>query len=196
MLTKLKQQVQSWLSSTASLFHRLGFTPNHVTVLGLVLSFLSAVAYWQWTWHPLLLILAPVLMLVSGLFDALDGVIARIYGEATKFGGFFDSLLDRYADSVILYGIILGGLTNPIWGLAALVGSQLVSYARARSEAAGVKMESVGLAERAERIVIIVFASFVSYFWVDALNYGVLILAVLANITVVQRAVYFYKATK
>ncbi|MFA5364468.1 MAG: archaetidylinositol phosphate synthase [Candidatus Bathyarchaeia archaeon] len=196
MLTKLKQRVQSWLASTAGLFHRLGFTPNHVTVLGLVLSFLSAAAYWQWSSNPLLLIVAPVLMLVSGFFDALDGVIARIYGEATKFGGFFDSLLDRYADSVILCGIILGGLTNPILGLAALVGSQLVSYARARAEAAGVKMESVGLAERAERIVLIVFVSFVSYFWVDALNYGVLILAVLTNITVVQRAVYFYKATK
>ena len=88
-------------------------------------------------------------MLISGLFDALDGAIARIYGEATKFGGFFDSVLDRYADAVVLSGIIVGGLTNLIWGLAALFGSLLVSYARARAEAAGVKMESVGLAERA-----------------------------------------------
>jgi len=134
------------------------------------------------------------LLLISGLFDALDGVIARIYGEATKFGGFFDSLLDRYADAIVLCGIILGGLTNLTWGLAALMGSLLVSYARARAEAAGVKMESVGIAERAERIVLVVFASFLSYFWIDALNWSILFLAIITNLTVVQRVIYFQKA--
>ena len=79
-------------------------------------------------------------MLTSGLFDALDGAIARTYGEVTKFGGFFDSLLDRYADAVVLCGIMLGGLTELYWGLAALIGSLLVSYSRARAEAAGIKM--------------------------------------------------------
>lgn len=196
MLTKLKQRAQSWLTSEAALLHRLGLTPNHVSILGLVLALLSAVTYWQWPLHPLLLILAPLLMLASGLLDALDGAIARIYGEATKFGGFFDSLLDRYADAVILCGIILGGLTEMSWGIAALMGSLLVSYARARAEAAGVKMESVGLAERAERIVIIALASFISYVWLDALNWSILLLAILTNLTVVQRAIYFRKAAQ
>lgn len=196
MLTKLKQRAQSWLTSEAALLHRLGLTPNHVSILGLLLALLSAVTYWQWQFHPLLLILAPLLMLASGLLDALDGAIARIYGEATKFGGFFDSLLDRYADAVILCGIILGGLTELHWGLAALLGSLLVSYARARAEAAGVKMESVGLAERAERIVIIALASFISYVWLDALNWSILLLVILTNLTVVQRAIYFRKAAQ
>jgi len=196
VLTKIKQRVQSWLTSEAALLHRLGLTPNHVSILGLVLALLSAVTYWQWPLHPLLLILAPLLMLASGLLDALDGAIARIYGEATKFGGFFDSLLDRYADAVILCGIILGGLTEMSWGIAALMGSLLVSYARARAEAAGVKMESVGLAERAERIVIIALASFISYVWLDALNWSILLLAILTNLTVVQRAIYFRKAAQ
>lgn len=195
MLTKLKQRAQSWLTSEATILHRLGLTPNHVSILGLFLAFFSALTYWQWRFHPLLLILAPLLMLASGLLDALDGAIARIYGESTKFGGFFDSLLDRYADSVILCGIILGGLTEVSWGLAALIGSLLVSYARARAEAAGVKMESVGLAERAERIVIIALASFLSYLWLDALNWSILFLAILTNFTVIQRAIYFRKAT-
>jgi len=164
-----------------------------VSILGLLLAFLSAVTYWQWHFHPVLLILAPLLMLASGLLDALDGAIARIYGETTKFGGFFDSLLDRYADAVILCGIILGGLTEVSWGLSALMGSLLVSYVRARAEAAGVKMESVGLAERAERIVILAFASFLSYLWLDALNWSIILLAILTNLTVVQRAIYFRK---
>jgi len=196
MLTKLKQRAQSWLTSEAAMLNKLGLTPNHVSILGLILALLSAITYWQWKIHPFLLILAPLLMLVSGLFDALDGTIARIYGEATKFGGFFDSLLDRYADAVIICGIILGGLTETTWGLAALMGSMLVSYARARAEAAGVKMESVGLAERAERIVILSIASFLSYVWLDALNWGILFLAIITNLTVVQRAIYFRKASQ
>ena len=76
-------------------------------------------------------------MLISGLFDALDGALARIYGNETKFGGFFDSILDRFSDAAILCGITLGGLTELHWGFFALVGSLLVSYARARAEAAG-----------------------------------------------------------
>ena len=135
-------------------------------------------------------------MLASGLLDALDGALARQYGETTKFGGFFDSLLDRYADSIILCGIILGELTEVSWGLAAIIGSLLVSYARSRAEAAGVKMESVGLFERAERIVLLALVSFISYVWLDALCWGVLLLAVLTNLTVIQRALYFRKASQ
>ena len=196
MLTKLKQQVQTWLTSTATLFHNLGLTPNHVSVLGLIFAGFAALAYSQWRLNHVLLIVAPALMLISGLFDALDGVIARVYGEATTFGGFFDSLLDRYADAVVLCGIMLGGLTHFAWGLAALMGSLMVSYARARAEAAGVKMESVGLAERAERIVILAMVSFLSYVWLDALDWGILLLAVLTNLTVVQRVLYFRKASQ
>jgi len=184
------------LTSAAKSIHNLGLTPNHVSLLGIIFAVLSALTYWQWKLHSLLLILAPLLMLASGLLDALDGALARLCGEATNFGGFFDSLLDRYADAVIICGIILGGLTDVTWGLAALIGSLLVSYARARAEAAGVKMESVGLAERAERLVLLALASFLSFVWIDALGWGVLVLAILTNLTVVQRAIYFRKASQ
>ena len=184
------------MTSVAESLHNLGLTPNHVSILGIVLAVFSAIAYWQWKLDSLLLILAPLLMLASGLLDALDGALARQYGETTKFGGFFDSLLDRYADSIILGGIILGELTELSWGLAALIGSLLVSYARSRAEAAGVKMESVGLFERAERIVLLALVSFISYVWLDALGWGVLLLAVLTNLTVIQRTVYFRKASQ
>jgi archaetidylinositol phosphate synthase len=196
LLTKLKQRAQLWFTSEATMLHNLGLNPNQVSILGIILAVLSAITYWQWKLNSLLLILAPLLMLASGLLDALDGALARLYGEATNFGGFFDSLLDRYADAVIICGIILGGLTEVSWGLAALMGSMLVSYARARAEAAGVKMESVGLAERAERIVLLALASFLSFVWLDALSWGVLVLAILTNLTVIQRAIYFHKASQ
>jgi len=196
LLTKLKQRAQLWFTSEATMLHNLGLSPNQVSILGIILAVLSAITYWQWKLNSLLLILAPLLMLASGLLDALDGALARLYGEATNFGGFFDSLLDRYADAVIICGIILGGLTDVTWGLAALMGSLLVSYARARAEAAGVKMESVGLAERAERLILLALASFLSFVWLDALSWGVLVLAILTNLTVIQRAIYFRKASQ
>ncbi len=196
MLTKLKQSVQSWLTSEAALFHKLGLTPNHVSILGIILALLSAISYWQWDIHSFLLILAPLFLLASGLLDALDGAIARLYGQTTIFGGFFDSLLDRYSDAIILWGIICGGLTQISWGIAAIIGSFMVSYTRARAETAGVKMESIGLAERAERIVILVTSSLLSYVWLDALNWGVLVLAILTNVTVIQRAIYFRNKSK
>jgi archaetidylinositol phosphate synthase len=196
VLTKLKQRAQLWFTSEAKMLHNLGLNPNQVSILGIILAVLSALTYWQWKLNSLLLILAPLLMLASGLLDALDGALARLYGEATNFGGFFDSLLDRYADAVIICGIILGGLTDVSWGLAALIGSLLVSYARARAEAAGVKMESVGLAERAERLVLLALASFLSFVWLEALGWGVLVLAILTNLTVIQRAIYFRKASQ
>jgi archaetidylinositol phosphate synthase len=196
VLTKLKQRAQLWFTSEAKMLHNLGLSPNQVSIFGIILAVLSALTYWQWKLNSLLLILAPLLMLASGLLDALDGALARLYGEATNFGGFFDSLLDRYADAVIICGIILGGLTEVSWGLAALIGSLLVSYARARAEAAGVKMESVGLAERAERLVLLALASFLSFVWLEALGWGVLVLAILTNLTVIQRAIYFRKASQ
>ena len=195
MLTKLKQRVQLQLTSVAESIHSLGLSPNQVSILGIIFAVLSAITYWQWKLNSLILILAPLLMLASGLLDALDGALARLYRETTNFGGFFDSLLDRYADAIIICGIILGGLTEVTWGLAALMGSLLVSYARARAEAAGVKMESVGLAERAERLVLLALASFLSFVWPEALSWGVLILAILTNLTVIQRVIYFHKAS-
>ncbi|MDH4221351.1 MAG: archaetidylinositol phosphate synthase [Candidatus Bathyarchaeota archaeon] len=196
MLTKLKQRVQSWMTTEAKLAHSIGLTPNQVSAIGIAFAVLSALAYWKWKFHTPLPILAPLLLLASGFCDAIDGALARIYEEATTFGGFLDSLLDRYADAIIFCGIILGGLCDLSWGLAALMGSLLVSYARARAEAAGVKMETVGIAERAERLVILVIASFLSIAWLEALSWGVVILAILTNLTVLQRVIYFRKASK
>jgi len=140
--------------------------------------------------------LASILILISGFFDAIDGMLARVNGKVTIFGGFFDSVADRYSDAAIIIGIILGGLCDPIWGLLTLFGSMMVSYARARSEAAGVQMASVGLAERAERMLLLSFVTFAAFFWLDALKYGIILLAVLTHLTVIQRVLYFRKKSQ
>jgi archaetidylinositol phosphate synthase len=196
MLTKLKKKVQSMLTLEARAAHKLGLTPNAVSLIGLALALFSAVAYAISQNQPLWILLATILLLASGFCDALDGILARTYQQESMFGGFFDSLLDRYADAAVYAGVIIGGLCEPLWGLAALAGSMLVSYSRARAEAAEINMESVGIAERAERILILSVASVAAFFWLPAINIGIILLAVLSNLTVLQRGVHVYKFLK
>lgn len=198
MLAKLKKKVQAMFATEARAAHRIGLTPNKVSAIGITLAFLSALSYTEWQTNTFYLLLATFLLLLSGFCDVLDGILARIYHETTLFGGFLDSLLDRYADSVVYAGIIGSGLCDVLWGLAALIGSLLVSYSRARAEAAGTKMESVGIAERAERMIILATVSIIGTFWQPqtVMNVGIVLLAILSNLTVLQRALHIYKRLK
>ena len=198
MLTRVKQKVQAMLTAEARAARRIRLTPNRISAMGIILAFLSAVAYAEWQSNTLYLLLATFLLLLSGFSDALDGVVARLFQETTAFGGFLDSLLDRYADAAVYMGIIIGGLCDVLWGLIAIAGSSLVSYSRARADAAGVKMESIGLAERAERMIILAIASMIAYFWQprQVMNASIILLAILSNLTVLQRSLHVYKRLK
>ncbi|MEM2995489.1 MAG: archaetidylinositol phosphate synthase [Candidatus Bathyarchaeia archaeon] len=199
-MTRLKEKVQKMLTAEAKAAHKMGLTPNAVSGLGIILAFASAWAYTQWQTSQIYLVFATVLLLFSGFCDALDGVLARLYQNATTFGGFLDSLLDRYADAVVCASIILGGLCDVFWGLTALVGALLVSYSRARAEAAGIKMETVGFAERAERILILAITSITAFIWQQEtktiMNAGIILLAILSNLTVLQRSIHVYAKTR
>jgi archaetidylinositol phosphate synthase len=196
LLTKLKKKVQLMLTSTANAAHKIGLTPDTVSLVGFILALFSAWAYLIAPSYRWLLLLATIFLLASGFCDTLDGIIARTFQQETVFGGFFDSLLDRYADAVVFAAIIIAGLCNQVWGLAALAGSILVSYSRARAEATGIKMESVGFAERAERMLILAVVSVIAFFWLPALSWGIIVLAVVSNFTVLQRAFYVYRELK
>ena len=196
------------LTSQATAAHKIGLTPNKISLIGFILAFASAVAYGFAPSYSWLLLVATLFLLASGFCDTMDGIIARTYQQVTVFGGFFDSVLDRYADAAVYAAIIVAGLSNAgwntiwgavwatIWGLAALSGSVLVSYSRARAEAAGIKMESVGFAERAERMLILAAASIIAFWWLPALGYGIALLAVVSNLTVVQRILHVYRELK
>ena len=193
------------LSTEANIAHKIGLTPNSISVIGFILALASAVAYALYPNQPSwFLLLATFFLLASGFCDTLDGIVARIFGQTSVFGGFLDSVLDRYADAAVYAGIIIAGLSNPalgvfwgpVMGLAALSGSILVSYTRARAEATGLKMESVGFAERAERMLILAVISIIGYFWLPAVGYGIVVLAFLANLTVVQRMIHVFRMLK
>lgn len=196
MLTQFKRQVQSFLTKEAELLHRFGLTPNSISGIGVFFGILAGVLYWESQNTKIFLILASIFYLTSGFFDALDGIVARLYSETTAFGAYLDSLLDRYVDAIILIAIMSAGLCDLFLGLVALVGSFLVSYSRAKAESAGTKMETVGLAERAERTIILIVGSLIATIYLDALNVSVAILGILTNLTVLQRTLHVYKNLK
>ena len=196
MLTRFKEQVQSILKAGAKILHSVGMTPNKISVLAILFAVMASCLYLTWRANHIYIVLAAICFLISGLLDTLDGAVARLYGETTTLGGFLDSLLDRYAEAFVIIAIMISGLCNPFWGAVTLVGSLLVSYSRARAEAAGVKMETTGLAERAERMLIITVGSFLTPLNSEALPWCIIILAILTHFTVLHRSYFFYKKSK
>lgn len=191
--SNLKKEFERWVSSAVGPLESLGVTPNLLTLLGIVASLAAAWCYVNWWANRLLLPAAGALVLLSGLFDALDGVLARATGRASEVGGFLDSVSDRYSDAIVLSAVVFSGLCRPSWGIAAVVGSLMVSYARARAEAAGVGMAGVGLAERGERMLFLALTTFATYFRYGLMSFGIVLLAVVTHLTVLQRAAHFYR---
>jgi len=154
---RVKEAARAMLAPLVRLAQRLGITPNAVTVAGFLVVVAAAVLIATGQ------LLVGAVVLVSGsLLDAVDGALARATGGGTAFGSFLDSTLDRAAEAILYGGIAAYYLrfsADPIGpvllALAALSGSFLVSYTRARAEGIGVSA-SVGLAQRTERLVLIV----------------------------------------
>jgi CDP-diacylglycerol--glycerol-3-phosphate 3-phosphatidyltransferase len=172
-----------------ALLARTGVTPDQVTIIGLAANFVAAffIARQSVSYQT-----AALLIWAAGFFDALDGSVARASGRVTMFGNFFDSVIDRYSDCAIYFGIMARFLLseNPGYALLAalaLIGSFAVSYVRAKAESLGLKCE-VGLMPRSARIILLGAAFLVSQpFW------GLVIVAALSHLTVLQRVVYVHK---
>lgn len=191
--SKLKKRFEDRVRLAVEPLGRLGLTPNMLTILGAVIATISAYTYTRVSVNKVYLVYCGLLILLSGFVDAIDGVLARSTGNVTSFGGFFDSIADRYSDAIIYTGIITAGLCNLFIGLITLFTSLMVSYSRARAEAENVSMSGIGFAERAERMILLSFSSLAAFYWAPALNYGIATIAVLALITLAQRILYFKK---
>lgn len=170
--------------------NRLGIKPNTVTLIGLLGNVIAAylIAMGQMTW-------GGVVMLLLGAFDALDGTLARISDQVTKFGGLLDSVIDRYSELVVMGGLLLfftqkQDTTSIILVYLAAAGSVLVSYVKARAEGLGMECK-VGLLTRVERYIVMVVTLIFNIPVV-----GLWIIAILANITAVQRIWHVYSKSK
>lgn len=165
----------------ALFFNRLGLTPNAMTLLGLAGNFTGAyfVSKGDMT-------VGGLLMLISTPFDALDGAMARLRGEANEWGAFVDSVTDRYGELVILGGLLYhfantGDTLSSVVTFAAAAGTVLVSYVKARAEAVGFEAK-VGLLSRVERYLVLAPALVF-----NQPRIAIWILALFANYTALQR---------
>lgn len=168
----------------------IGMTPNMATLLGLVLNAVTAAVLATGN-----LRIGGVMLLVAGLFDMVDGALARVRNQRTTFGAFFDSTLDRYSEGLVLLGVILFALTLPAspqrtWIVAlayvAALSSLMVSYARARAEGLGLDGKS-GLMARPERVLLLAAGLIIG--GAGLLVWTLALLALTSTITAVQRIV-------
>src|SRR2546422_6896125 len=164
--------------------------PNVLTFLGLLINtwaaFLFAAGSFRW---------AALVVIGAGLFDMVDGRVARETNRVTRFGGFFDSVLDRYSDLALFMGLLvyyasINRFFYIVLTAIVMTGSVMVSYTRARAENSIPKCK-VGFLERPERVVLIIigalFLRMAQVLWV---------MAILSNITVLSRMIYTWQETK
>ena len=196
MSNLVRQRAQALLNTIALGLNALGMTPNALTIIGFlamcVIGVVLANGY---------LALGGVLIILAGIFDALDGSLARLTNRVTKFGAFLDSTTDRFAEGAVYLGIMYWYLQHGMTFVAYLVyltllGSLMVSYARARAEGIGVECKE-GMMTRFERIALLIIGLILTAFFGDLPIFVVLaILAVFTNITAVQRMWLVYRTTK
>jgi CDP-diacylglycerol--glycerol-3-phosphate 3-phosphatidyltransferase len=192
----VRQRAQSALNVVARGLGALGLTPNALTLLGfLMMCGIGAIlATGNFA-------LGGALIIAAGIFDALDGTLARLTNRVTAFGAFLDSTTDRFAEGAVFFGILFAYLERGLTFVAyliffALLGSLMVSYARARAEGIGVQCKD-GLLTRFERIALIVIGLLITAFFGDAPLLIVLgFLAIFTNVTAVQRIWLVYRATR
>ncbi len=184
-------RVRGRLQRVGELIARTRLSPNWLTVLGFLLNLGVALVIASGN-----LRLAGALTLLAGAFDMVDGAVARASQRVTRFGGFLDSTLDRYSEAALFGGLLVHVLRAGLGEVAvllcyaAMVGSLMVSYARARAEAAGVSL-TAGLFARPERIVVLAL-----FLLLERPVPALWLLAIATNLTVLQRTYLMWRKSR
>ncbi|MCG8603671.1 CDP-alcohol phosphatidyltransferase family protein [bacterium] len=193
----LPDGIKNWylrlITPVIELFVKLELNPNFFTTIGFILTIGAAVLFAAG--H---LVSAGVIVLLAGTFDIVDGKVARATNRVTKFGALYDSTLDRYSEVIMFFGMAFHFVKADMFITSiavslALGGSIMVSYVRARAEALGFQCK-VGIMQRPERVVYIGFGAVFSFIHLGTLIFAILLIAVLANITAIQRVYHTYTA--
>ena len=199
----------------ARFFAATGISPNFLSLASFFFAALAGLFFFfsgnsiQQHSFNLLLLFAGIFVCLNAFFDGLDGFLAREMGNASKKGDFLDHVLDRYSDMFIIGGIILGGYANQRWeiGIIAIIGVLLSSYMGTQAQAVGLNRVYGGLIGRADRLLIVIAATFLTLAYpyqipasgllsllsFSFLGWTLLIFAVLCNITALQRFFYAWK---
>ncbi len=183
----LREWTKGLLASIARLISRTGVSPNILTLSGFLATL--GVSYVLALGHERV---AGLLIIPVGLFDTLDGALARAMDKATPFGAFFDSTLDRFAEIALYLGLLYlyrGSTLETVLIYLAITGSLMVSYTRARAEGLGLECK-VGLFTRFERLAVLVVGLLLEQTFI-----ALIILAIFSNLTALQRMWYVRRAT-
>ena len=178
------------LNAIVNLLAAFRVHPNVLTLLGLFINIFAAVLFAKGMFT-----YAGLVVLFAGIFDMVDGEVARRTGRVTKFGAFFDSVIDRYSDMVLFLGLVIwyAKLDKILYAtlvMLSLIGSIMTSYSRARAESL-IPACKVGFLERPERIVLLIIGSLT-----NRLGAAMWVMAILSNWTVSQRIWYTWQETK
>jgi CDP-diacylglycerol--glycerol-3-phosphate 3-phosphatidyltransferase len=156
---EVRARVRNLAVPIALAFGRIGLTPNHLTLIGFGIALVAAFAAARGAWIP-----AALLVIVGGVFDLLDGALARATNRVSRVGAFLDSVFDRAGEAVLFIGIAIACVTagfnaGSILAITAMAASFMVSYVRAKSESLGFTpgtgMANIGLAPREVRLVLV-----------------------------------------
>lgn len=175
-------------------------SPNVLTFIGLVINSVAAVlfGYANSNNYQRMFLYAGLVVIGAGIFDMVDGRVARATNQVTTFGGFFDSVIDRYSDVVLFFGLLVFyARANHFFYLVlvafVMVSSVMVSYTRARAESL-IGSCKVGFMERPERIVLVIIGALFARF--GAMAPVLWVLAVLSTLTIIHRIIYTYQQTR
>ena len=185
---RLRNLLSPIVDAIARVFVKLGFSPSGLTVVGVLLAGVAAGLISQG-----MLAAGGIMVLIAGVFDMFDGAVARMTDRATKFGAFFDSVMDRVSEAIVLLGLLWfyiedGEQLGAVLVYVAIAGSTMVSYARARAEGLGIACKG-GLMQRPERVASLGIGIIVGQWWEPAVLIVLGVIAVLTVVTTVQRVV-------
>jgi CDP-diacylglycerol--glycerol-3-phosphate 3-phosphatidyltransferase len=177
------------LSPLITILSKCGLSPNSFTIAGVIITSFAAAAFLMGYIR-----LAGILILLGGLCDTIDGLIARTTGKASRFGALLDSSFDRYSEFIMFLGIAAYFIYLEDYGTSAsvflaLCGSFMVSYTRAKAESLGFEAK-MGIMQRPERIVLIGLGALIH---IAAFKFAIWLVALLANLTALQRIRWAYK---
>ena len=189
MLNNLRESLKPYLQSIGKVFASTGISPNVWTIIGLVFAFVSSLVYGVKFEYSL--ILGGIILLISGFFDIVDGQVARYTNKITKSGGFLDSVFDKIAEVSIFFGILIGGYAEPYLVFLAVTLSLLVSYTRAIADKLAIKLQGIGIGERAERLLVIAIVGMIGF-----MEIAIIIVIIIAAITLIQRLTVLSKNVK
>jgi len=197
-LDSLRPYLKDLFVSIAKAFAFVGLTPNTLSVISLVLAAVSGFSFYLSQDNLDWLLLAGLMVLLSGFLDAIDGALARYTGKAGPKGDFLDHVVDRYADTFLICGIFFGGYVRWEIGVIAITGVLLCSYLGTQAQAVQLGRYYGGILGRADRLVLMIIFSFLNYaaptkiYGLQLLGWLIVIFAVTSHISAIQRFVYIW----